>query len=550
MGRHSHGHGKQHAWVVDVNMGYGHSRAAYALRDLSGGEVVSANDYRGIPAEDRASWRRSRKLYEAVSRIKPIPVIGSFAFEVMDRIQEIPRFYPRRDLSEPNLQLKQLYRLIKKGLGRHLVEMMSRNPIPLVTTFFQPAFAADYYDYPGDIYCVTTDADISRTWAPMDPKRSRIKYFASNGRVVERLKLYGVREENIFLTGFPMPKELIGGASAPALKDTLAERLCNLDPQGIFHARYMRTLRAELGPARCRIARARYPLTLMYSVGGAGAQRHLGVEIMDSLKLKIKHRQIRLMLVAGTRQDVAEYYREAAAGLGLRKEIGRSLVIPTYETRAAYFSGFSQLLTKTDILWTKPSELSFYTGLGIPVIMAPPIGSQEEFNRVWLQYMGGGIPQNDPAHANEWLFDWIGSGGVARMAWSGYIEAPTHGTYRIEDIVLGRKSEIHRLPLIVEPYGREGKIQPVPRGVLDFFRRPLCRCRGVVGRVAISHGPRDALEFLVQCRVRAGLSLCRPVAVFPLAAVAKGTVRGHGGVFVCRLRPAVGRPGPVRLDVL
>ena len=53
------------------------------------------------------------------------------------------------------------------------------------------------------------------------------------------------------------------------------------------------------------------------------------------------------------------------------------------------------------------------------------------------------------ATRGEWLFDWINSGGVARMAWNGYIEAPTHGAYRIEDVVLGQKSEIHPLPLIV-----------------------------------------------------------------------------------------------------
>jgi hypothetical protein len=123
--------------------------------------------------------------------------------------------------------------------------------------------------------------------------------------------------------------------------------------------------------------------------------------------------------------------------------------VPSYKDRDGYFCGFNEVLTTTDILWTKPSELSFYCGLGIAIVMAPPIGSQEEFNRVWLDYVGGGVSQNDPRYTDEWLFDWIESGGMARMAWNGYIEAPTHGTYRIEDIVLGRKSEIHPLPLIV-----------------------------------------------------------------------------------------------------
>lgn len=437
------------AWVVDVDMGYGHGRAAHALRGLSGGEVMSVNAYRGIPASDRRVWRESRAVYEAVSRLKPVPVVGPMLFEALDRWQQIPPFYPRRDLSHPNAQLTQMYRLIRRGWGRHFVETIARQPKPLVTTFFTAAFFADHYDYPGDIYCVTTDADVSRAWAALDPKKSRIRYFASNGRVAERLKLYGVPDAQIFLTGFPLPKELVGGPTAGALKDQLAARLCNLDPRGIFHERYARVLRAELGPARCGLAKAAHPLTLTYSVGGAGAQRQLGAQILASLKSRVARHEIRVNLVAGTRRDVAAHYERAAAELGLGRELGEWLVIPTFRDRASYFDGFNEILKTTDILWTKPSELSFYAGLGIAVIMAPPIGSQEEFNRVWLQYVGGGVSQNDPRYASEWLFDWIDSGGVARMAWNGYAEAPTHGTYRIEDAVLGRAGEVRPLPLIV-----------------------------------------------------------------------------------------------------
>jgi len=449
MKMHSHKQGPVGAWVVDVNMGYGHSRAAHALKDLSGGNVLSANDYVGIPELDKKLWKESRELYEAVSRLKPVPVVGDMLFDAFDRWQQIAPFYPRRDLSKPNFQLTQIYRMIKKGLGKHLIAKLAENPLPLVTTFFIPAFCADYYDYPGDIWCVTTDADISRAWAPLDPQRSRIKYFASNGRVVERLKLYGVRDENIFLTGFPLPKELIGGPSSRVLKDLLSHRLCNLDPQGIFTDVHAKSLRAELGTARCVIDKTSHPLTLTYSVGGAGAQRQLGVKLLNSLKNKIAQGKIRVNLVAGLRKDTAKFYRDAVVAAGLKKHLGTWINVPEFDSRDAYFSGFNELLKTTDILWTKPSELSFYTGLGIAVVMAPPIGSQEEFNRTWLQYVGGGISQNDPTYTDEWLFDWIDSGGVARMAWNGFIQAPTHGTYRIEDIVLGRTSELRKLPLIV-----------------------------------------------------------------------------------------------------
>ncbi|PJA45430.1 hypothetical protein CO174_03205, partial [Candidatus Uhrbacteria bacterium CG_4_9_14_3_um_filter_50_9] len=419
MASHSHKEKKQRAYVVDVNMGYGHSRAAYALKDLSGGEVLSANDYKGIPTDDRKLWKESREVYEAISRMKPVPIIGNFLFEALDRWQQIDPFYPRRDLSKPNMQLRQIYRMIKRGFGKHFIERLSEKPLPLLTTFFIPAFMAEYHDYPGDIWCVTTDADISRAWAPFDPQSSRIKYLASNGRVVERLKLYGVREENIFATGFPLPKELVGGTTSSVLKDLLMERLCNLDPNGIFQDRYSRTLQAELGPARCVMAKAKHPLTLTYSVGGAGAQRKLGVQILKSLKSKIARQEIRVNLMAGYRKDGIRFYQNAVKELGLKKYLGTWVNVPEHASRADYFSDFNEVLKTTDILWTKPSELSFYCGLGMAVIMAPPIGSQEEFNRVWLDYVGGGVPMNDPRYTDEWLEDWINSGGVARMAWNG-----------------------------------------------------------------------------------------------------------------------------------
>ena len=35
------------------------------------------------------------------------------------------------------------------------------------------------------------------------------------------------------------------------------------------------------------------------------------------------------------------------------------------------------------------------------------------------------------------------------MAWNGFIEAPTHGAYRIEEIITGMQVKLDKLPLIV-----------------------------------------------------------------------------------------------------
>jgi hypothetical protein len=438
------------AWVVTVDMGYGHERASNALTDLAYDDVIVANNYRGIPESDKKLWKQTRVLYEAFSRFKSVPIIGPMAWDFFDSFQEIQPFYPRRDLSKPSMQVLQMYRLIEKeGLGRDLVETLrNKRKLPLVCTFFLPAFAADHFDYPEDIYLVTTDADVSRAWVAKDPKRSRIKYFASNGRVVERLQLYGVPAQNIFLTGFPLSKELIGGASYETIKKDLGERICHLDPKGIFYDKYENVLRKELGAGNCHRIPA-HTLTLTFGVGGAGAQRELGLEIAESLREKIRMGKIILNLVAGTKKDAADYFKAGLTRLGLGSDIGEGVRIQYFKDRPSYFRKFDQLIRKTDVLWTKPSELSFYTGIGLPIIVAPPIGSQEKFNELWLRTVGGGTPQNDPKYTDEWLFDWVESGGLARMAWSGFIEAPTHGAYRIEEVITGMPVKLEKLPLIV-----------------------------------------------------------------------------------------------------
>lgn len=437
------------AYVVSVNMGYGHERAAFALKDIAHGGIITANAYKGIPAADKRLWVESRKIYEAVSRLQPLPVIGDAIFEVMDRVQRIDPFYPRRDLSAQTLQSKQNHYMIEKlHLGQHLIETLAKDPLPLVCTFFLPAFAAEYFDYPGEIYLVVCDADMSRAWVGKDPKRSRIKYFAPNGRVVERLKLYGVRPENIFLTGFPLPKEVIGGPTSSIIQEDLLSRLCNLDPNGIFIGKYFSTIEAVLGQGTCKL-KPDHPLTLTFSIGGAGAQRGLGVQIMKSLKSKLLRGDITLHLTAGTKKDVTAFFLQQVKDLRLGRALNETLFVDSSPDRETYFHEFTKLLRKTDILWTKPSEMSFYTGVGLPIIMAPSIGSQEMFNRIWLKMVGGGVPQGDPRYVNEWLFDWIESGGLARMAWNGFIEAPTHGSYRIESIITGEKVELEKLPMII-----------------------------------------------------------------------------------------------------
>lgn len=445
------------AYIVAVDMGYGHQRAAYPLSDFAAcleqsgkeGGVINANRYAGIPDKDRRIWEGGRKFYEGISRLKHLPVIGEWIFAVMDYLQRILPFYPFRNLSSPTIQLKQIYRLIRKGWGKDLIDRLNKNPLPLVCTFFTPAFFAEEHGYQGKIFCLCTDTDVARAWAPLNPEKSKIKYLAPNRRVKERLQEYGVKAERIFITGFPLPKENIGGKDLAVLKKSLAHRIAHLDPEGRFQKKYRETIEEFLGGHYCDGCKIKEPLSITFAVGGAGAQRELGAQILRGLRREINQGKVKLNLVAGVRNDVFLYYQNIIRKLRLEKKRNGHVNILYADNKMEYFKKFNQLLLTTDILWTKPSELSFYAGLGLPIIMAPPVGSQESFNRAWLTSIGAGVEQEDPRYVNEWLFDWLQSGWLAEAALHGFLDAPRNGAYHIEEVVLrGQRSEIEDIHLL------------------------------------------------------------------------------------------------------
>ncbi len=420
-----------------MDMGYGHQRAAYPLRKLAQGGVINANDYKGIPKADRSIWLNQRKFYEFISRFKRVPLLGDAVFEIFDWVQEIPKFYPKRDLSKPNLQVLAATRLVNKNhWGRHLIKKLAKHPLPLVTPFFATAIMAEIHNYPGEVYCIICDADISRSWVALEPKLSRIKYFAPTERVVERLKQYGVSPERIFLTGFPLPEENLGGPAFKNLRHDFKNRLLNLDPQKKYIKHYQDTLLKSL-KIRNFPAASNHLLTLTFAVGGAGAQRELGEQIIKYLAKEILAKKIRVNLVAGIHDQVNRFFRATLKKYGLSKELRRGVCILFAKHKKDYFKKFNACLRQTDILWTKPSELSFYSALGLPIIIAPPIGSQEDFNQQWLIYLGSGINQEDPRYVGQWLFDWINNGRLAEAAAQGFLEAPQNGLANIKKVLCG-----------------------------------------------------------------------------------------------------------------
>jgi hypothetical protein len=295
---------------------------------------------------------------------------------------------------------------------------------------------AEEFNFEGEIYCLICDTDISRAWVAPKPRKSRIKYFSPCQRVVDRLRQYGVKKEQIFFTGFPLPQENLGTPSLEVLKEDLRRRLVNLDPYKIYYEKYKKTVIQELGGLP---PKSSHPLTLAFAVGGAGTQRELGLEIVDSLKSEILGGKIIVNLIAGTHRDIADYYQRGIEDLNMLPVLGKEIRIICGEDKAKYFKIFNKSLRTTDILWTKPSELSFYTALGLPIIMAEPLGSHEQFNRQWLFSIGSACDQKDVRYTNEWLFDLLKSGWLAEAAMQGYFDAPKMGTFNIERVLKGEK---------------------------------------------------------------------------------------------------------------
>ncbi|HMD13087.1 MAG TPA: hypothetical protein VKI62_00535, partial [Bacteroidota bacterium] len=103
-------------WIVTADMGYGHLRAVYPLRDLAEEGIISVGDNDGATTVEKNLWSKMLRAYEILSRARSIPVIGKPIFTLLDTFLHIPSFYPIRNLSSTTFQVNLLTSFIRKGL--------------------------------------------------------------------------------------------------------------------------------------------------------------------------------------------------------------------------------------------------------------------------------------------------------------------------------------------------------------------------------------------------------------------------------------------------
>ncbi|HYG68684.1 MAG TPA: hypothetical protein VD838_13540 [Anaeromyxobacteraceae bacterium] len=420
--------------VVSVDMGYGHLRAARPLADALGTSVALADRPPiAAPGEDRL-WARVRATYETISRLSQVPVVGAPLKAALDAMTDIPGLYPLRDLSRPTRGVRTLDRLAARNLGAGLLAELRRSGAPLLTTFYSPAIVADRAGW-DRTFCVVTDGDINRIWAPLEPRRTRIRYLVPTRRAARRLESYGVPAERITFTGFPLPEALLGGPKLEILKRNLAARLVRLDPSGEFRRSIPEELAHFLGALP--VAEEGRPPLLTFAVGGAGAQAGMVEAFLPGFRPALESGRLRIALVAGVRPEVEARFRDAIRRAKLEPQLapGGALELLVEDSFAAYYTRFNALLARTDVLWTKPSELTFYGALGLPLVLAAPVGVHEVQNRRWAREAGAGLKQRDPRFAAQWLGDRLADGVLAQAAWAGYMALPKFGLYRIVEAV-------------------------------------------------------------------------------------------------------------------
>ena len=408
------------AVVAAIDMGYGHLRPAAALADYLGTEVRQMDRPPLGSLKDQRFWDRNRELYEPLTRFSQLPGVGAPMRAVLNTITAIPQPWPSQDLSGATQGTRWMLRAAKDGVGQALAEHLKATQAPLLATFYAAAILAEIHGAER-LHCLITDSDINRVWAPPDSQKTRIRYFAPSERALRRMLSYGVPPERIRMTGYPLPHALVGGRERTALKANLAARLSRLRVCG----RLRELAEAELGP----LPAAQEPPLIVFAVGGAGAQVPLAKQLVRGLRPQIEAGVLRLALVAGRRIEVAAALKDALEDAGLD---GRVEVLEDPDV-FGYIRRFNALLAGADALWSKPSEMTFFAGLGLPFISAPPVGVHESWNLRWATDRGAALPQHDPAACGEWLQEWIEDGVLAGAAWAGFTRLPQLGLYEIAE---------------------------------------------------------------------------------------------------------------------
>ena len=395
-------------WLLSATMGLGHDRT---IRPLLAGAmddgVVSIGGSEHSSTVERAFLGTTTRVYNMVSRHEDRSRTGRALFRLFDRLQRFPDYEPGIDLSHPSSNNRKIDRLLAAGFGRKPFQEIVRRPAPILSSFYLATQEAlRYTELP--VYGLICDVEFNRVWLPTNPRHPRQIHLVPTQRTADRMVATGAVPGNIHVTGYPLPVENTGPDGATLREDFAA-----------------RNRRLQRGRADC--------VTLLFCIGGAGAQLGTALVLLESLAPGIREGKYRFIVSCGTNSAVRNAVRLAYGRLGLR-ELQSSIVYGA--DKGAYFDAFNAALRQTDLLVTKPSELVFYCGLGLPLLLTSPLGHQEVKNSDWLQGVGAG-EYLDKKDFPRYLEEGIASGRFVEMAGKGLATGNAGAVDRILEIVHG-----------------------------------------------------------------------------------------------------------------
>lgn len=412
------------AWVVSAPLGKGVDLIAQACREFASDQtILRADNYAGIPVHDRALWAHLQEQPSFLSSLRRIPLIGKTVHRIADQfVHRLPSRYAQQEHADWNRRLIEFYYFLQhQGLGRDLIQHLAQHPSPLITSSQVLAFSAEVHGYPGPIYLICHAADPSRAWAPLEPALTKIQFVVPTHTAEERLQSYGVPALNIHHFGLPLAQESV---SSKGLFADVEARITRLDPDHIFR------------PQK-KHARTQRPLTLGI-IADNGWSTHDLLKLCEGAGKAIRNGELILHVFTGTDLARARSLEAITRNQTLHRHLGSSIVIHADEDEARAFDSFTQALPVLDVLWTAASPWVFYAGLGLPIIIQPPVGAQEEARYSWIRGVQAGLPPLELETLSEWLIDWKRSGGLARLAWNGYGSAPSMGYERLRDLLQGK----------------------------------------------------------------------------------------------------------------
>ena len=145
-------------------------RATYPLRDMSYGKIMAFGEDEQMSKGDKKLYKIFKHSYESVSRVRKLPLLGPHLFSLFDRIQNIQPYYPLTDRSASSIQSNYLDRLVRKGFGSYLGTALSKQDLPLITSFYASAIASEKHT---DTRLLDIcDADINKSGCQSIPKRA------------------------------------------------------------------------------------------------------------------------------------------------------------------------------------------------------------------------------------------------------------------------------------------------------------------------------------------------------------------------------------------